>query len=147
MADISNEQIIAALDQTSISDLAQPVVLENDGEPMAVVMGYATYQDLLLRVQRLSVTEARRKARKAVFGDLVGCPLSCGDPIWVPKPTPLWRVPFRHFDGTLMIIVDVDAISGQVSLTEEARVGLLEDVQKYAKALDASSHARSMNDR
>jgi hypothetical protein len=72
--------------------------------------------------------EARRAADRAVFGDLVGCALSSGEPIWAATPKPQWRVPYRFFDGTLLAIVEVDAQTGAVSLTDEARSNLLAQV-------------------
>jgi len=38
--------------------------------------------------QGLSAAEARRAADRAVFGDLVGCALSSGEPLWVSTPEP-----------------------------------------------------------
>lgn len=121
--------------------LETPVVLEQDGQPRAVLMSlkdYQRYQALLARQEYISAREARRAANRAVFDDLVGCPLSCGEPIWAPQPQPHWRVPYRLFDGTLMAVVEVDAYTGAVSLTEQERMDLLDRVRQAVTA-DAPS--------
>lgn len=123
-------------------DLSHPVVLEQDGEPMAVLMSvenYERYQRLLAKQEQISAGEARRAADQALFGDLVGCALSSDDPIWAPKPEPHWRVPYRLFDGTLVTIVTVDAHTGAVSLTEEERAELLEQVESLVAEANAAT--------
>ena len=114
-------------------NLDEPVILEHNGEAKAVLMSiedYRRYQTLLGQQEYISARQARRAANQAVFGDLVGCPLSCGDPIWIPQPEPCWRVPYRLFDGTLMSIIDVDAYTGVVSLTKQDQLALLERVRQ-----------------
>jgi len=91
------------------------------------------------RHQRISALEARRAADRAVFGDLVGCALSSGDPVWVPAPEPHWRVPYRGFDGTLLAVVDVDARTQAVSLTGEERAVLLKQVERLVVTGDVSA--------
>lgn len=116
-----------------VDKLGEPVVLEQDGQPKAVLMSiedYRQYQALLSQREFISLREARRAANRAVFGELVGCPLSCGEPLLVPQPSPHWQIPYRLFDGTLMITVEVDAHSGTVSLTEQERADLLERVRQ-----------------
>jgi hypothetical protein len=73
--------------------------------------------------------EARRAADRAVFGELGGCALSSGDPIWSPTSEPHWRTPYRLFDGTLLAVVKVDAHAQTVLLTEEERTALLKQVE------------------
>lgn len=86
--------------------------------------------------RQVSPLEARRAADRAVFGDLVGCALSSGEPAWVPDPTPHWRVPYRSFDGALLTEVEVDAYTRAVSLTNEERAALLEQVERLTTAHD-----------
>ena len=74
-----------------------------------------------------------------MFGDLVGCALSSGDPVWVSTPEPHWRVPYKSFDGTLLTVVDVDARTQAVSLTDEERATLLEQVERLAMTGDVSA--------
>lgn len=108
---------------------------------MAVLMSieeYERYQALLGQHHRISALEARRAADRAVFGDLVGCALSSGDPVWEPSPEPHWRVPYRSFDGTLLAVVEVDAHTQAVSLTDEERATLLQRVESLATTGDAS---------
>jgi len=117
----------------SVTDLSRPIILERDGQPVAVLISieeYERYQALLEEQQRIFTLKARRAADRAVFGDLVGCALSSGDPVWVPTPKPHWRVPYRSFDGTLLTIVDVDAHTLTASLTDEERAALLEQVER-----------------
>lgn len=114
------------------ADLSRPVVLERDGQPMAVLMSieeYEYYQTLLAQEEQLSATEARRAADRVVFGELVGCALSSGEPVWSIASKPHWRVPYRHFNGMLLKIVEVDARTGKVALAEEERTNLLEQVE------------------
>jgi hypothetical protein len=79
--------------------------------------------------QKISALQARRAADRAVFGELVGCALSSGDPIWSPGPEPCWRVPYRLLDGTLLTEVQVNAHTQAVLLTEQEREALLEQVE------------------
>ena len=57
----------------------------------------------------------------------------------MPTPKPHWRIPYRFFDGTLVAIVNVDAHTAVVSLTEEERTALLEKTERLAAAADVSS--------
>lgn len=107
-----------------VTDLSRPMILERNGQPVAALVSieeYEHYQTLLKEYQSASALEARRAADRAIFGDLVGCALSSGDPEWVTDPKPHWRVPYRSFDGTLIATVDVDAHTWIVSLTDEKR--------------------------
>lgn len=83
--------------------------------------------------------EARRVADHAVFGDLVGCALSSGDAVWVPTPEPHWRVPYRSFDGRLLAVVEVDAHTHTVSLTDEERAALLERIERLTALNDVAA--------
>lgn len=110
-----------------------PLILEHDGEALAVLMSmqdFERYQVLLHADNFISAGMARRAANRAVFGDLVGCPLSCGEPTWIPEPTPVWRVPYRLFDGTLMGVVEIDARTGEAHFTDQDRTQLLEKIQQ-----------------
>ena len=100
---------------------------------------YKRYQALLRQYESVSALEARRTADRAVFGDLVGCALSSGDPEWGPSPEPHWRVPYRSFNGTLMAEVVVDARTQEVSLTDEERAALLQQVERLATAGNVSA--------
>ena len=116
-----------------VTDLSCPMILERDGEPVAALISieeYKHYQTLLREHQSTSALEARRAADRAVFGDLVGCALSSGEPEWVSDPEPHWRVPYRSFDGTLIATVEVDAHTWVVSLTSEERAEILEQVER-----------------
>ena len=84
--------------------------------------------------QWLSAAEVRRAADRAVFGDLVGCALSSGDPLWLSTPEPHWSIPYRSFDGTVLIAVDVDARTGAVALTDEERVALMDRIERLVTA-------------
>jgi PHD/YefM family antitoxin component YafN of YafNO toxin-antitoxin module len=126
----------------SVVNLGSPIILERDGQPMAVLMSiqeYERYQSLLEQHQKVSAHEARRAADRAVFGDLVGCALSSGDPVWTPTPEPRWRIPYRLFDGTLLAVVEVDARTQAVLLTEERRTALLEQVERSVMTKDVSA--------
>ncbi len=128
----------------ALGDLSQPVVLQQDGNPVAVLISienYERYQQLVEDKQPVSARAAMRAANRAVFGDLVGCPLSCGDPIWTPKPTPHWRIPYRLFDGTLMQIVEVDATSGEAIFSAQERDALLDKVKQHATSPHVSATA------
>ncbi len=114
------------------TDLAEPILLQEAGTAIAAVISiedYAHYQTLRAQDQRISATEARRAANRALFQDLVGCALSVGDPLWVPEPTPHWRVPYRLFTGEIAALIHVDAESGQVVLDPETRKSILEKVK------------------
>jgi len=109
-----------------------PLVLKQNGKAVAVLMSiqeFERYQAMLHTAIPISASMARRVANRAVFGDLVGCPLSCDEPVWVPDPDPQWRIPYRLLDGTLMWIVMVDAKTGEVQFTNEDRIQLLEQIQ------------------
>jgi hypothetical protein len=123
-----------------LDKLESPVILEQNGQPRTVLISvkdYQRYQALLAQQEYVSAHEARQAANRAVFGDLVGCPFRCGEPVWAAEPEPHWRVPYRLFNGTLMTIVEVDAFTGIVSLTEEERTDLWKRVRQAVTA-DAS---------
>jgi PHD/YefM family antitoxin component YafN of YafNO toxin-antitoxin module len=120
---------------TLLADLSQPVVLERAGQPVAVLLSveeYKQYQILLAEKQHLTAEQARRAADRVVFGDLVGCALSSGEPVWSPEPKAHWRVPYRFFDGTLLAMIEVDAVTAVVSLTKKERTALLKKVESLA---------------
>ncbi|HKZ82934.1 MAG TPA: hypothetical protein VJ793_04680 [Anaerolineae bacterium] len=124
------------------ADLRQPIILERDGRPVAALISiedYEHYQALLKEREILSAREARRAADRAVFGDLVGCALSSGDPVWIDGPEPHWRVPYRSFDGALLAEIDVHPTTLSVSLTETQRAALLEKVERWATAGNVSA--------
>ena len=123
----------------SVVDLNRPIILERGGQPVAALIGIEEYEcyQTLKKHQGTSALEARRAADRAVFGDLVGCALSSGDPTWTPVPEPHWRVPYRGFDGMLLTTVEVDARTGAVSLTDEECAALLERVEQLATTGDA----------
>ena len=117
---------------TITTDLAEPILLQEAGTAIAAVMSmedYAHYQALRTQEERISATAARRAANRALFQDLVGCALSVGEPLWVPEPTPHWRVPYRLFTGEIVALIQVDAESGQVALDAETRNGILQKVK------------------
>ena len=119
-----------------------PLVLKQNGKAVAVLMSiqeFERYQTMLHADIPISASKARRVANRAVFGDLVGCPLSCDEPVWIPDPTPQWRIPYRLFDGTLMQLVTVDAQTGDVQFTNEDRIQLLEQIQHRMAHLDVAS--------
>lgn len=115
-----------------VDDLTQPIILEQDGEPVAVLMSLSEYETILAARQPVSAVQARRAADKVVLQELVGCALSSGEPLFAPTPPPHWRVPYRYVDGTLLAIVPVDARSGLVSFTGEERDALLAQVEQLA---------------
>ena len=124
------------------ADLSQPIILERDGQPVAALISiedYERYQALLKEREIFSARAARRAADRAVFGDLVGCALSSGDPIWIGDPEPRWRIPYRSFSGTLLAEIDVDARTLAVSLTDAQRTSLLERVEQLVTAGDVSA--------
>jgi PHD/YefM family antitoxin component YafN of YafNO toxin-antitoxin module len=125
-----------------VADLSRPIILQRDGRPVAAVISieeYERYQAALREQREISASEARRVADRAVFGDLVGCALSSGDPTWVPVPEPHWRVPYRSFDGKLLAVVEVSARTQAVSLTDKERAALLEQVERLATAGNVSA--------
>lgn len=125
----------------SVTDLSQPIILERDGQPVAALISieeYERYQALLKKRQTELALEARRAADRVVFGDLVGCALSSGNPVWMPDPEPHWRVPYRLFDGDLLMTVHVDAHTLAVSFTDEERAALLDQLEQLATEHDVS---------
>ena len=127
------------IDPSEITELTQPLILEEQGEPLVVVLSYEVYQRLSRQHPPLSSREAQGIANRAVFGDLVGCAISSDEPIWVPAPVPHWRVPYRHWNGKLLTIIEVDAETGDTNLTAEARQKLLDEVQTQTAIDDAAS--------
>lgn len=126
----------------SVADLDRPVILERDGEPMAVLISieeYERYRALMAERQAVTAEEARGAADRAVFGDLVGCAVASGIPEWVSTPEPHWRVPYRTFGGRLLKTVDVDARTATVSLTVEERGELLERVERLVANANGST--------
>jgi hypothetical protein len=87
----------------------------------------------------LSATEARRAADRAVFGDLVGCALSSGEPVWAQEPHPHWRIPYHLFDGRLLTTVRVDARTATVLLTAEERANLLYQLENLLTATNVTA--------
>ncbi len=117
-----------------MENLSQPIILERDGEPVAVLMSLAEYETMIAAGQSLSAVQARRAADKVVLQDLVGCALSSGEPLFSPLPAPHWRVPYRYVDGSLVAIVPVDIQSGHVSFTAQERDALLVQVEQLTEA-------------
>jgi PHD/YefM family antitoxin component YafN of YafNO toxin-antitoxin module len=117
-----------------IDDLTQPIILAQDGEPVAVLMSLGEYETLITAGQMLTAVQARRAADKVVLQDLVGCALSSNEPLFAPLPRPHWRVPYRYVDRILLAIVPVDAQSGLVSFTAAERDALLTQVERPAAA-------------
>lgn len=114
---------------TITADLAEPIVLEEAGAPIAAVISieaYEQYQAMRRQEPRISATEARRAANRALFQDLVGCALSVGEPVWVPEPTPHWRVPYRLFNGEIAALIHVSAETGRVTLDSATRQAVIE---------------------
>jgi hypothetical protein len=121
------------------TDIEQPMLVEKDGQPCAVLMSipeFDRYQALLANTQFLSAIEARRATDHVVFGDLVGCALSSDEPLWSPEPQPHWRVPYRLFDGRVLAISHVDAQTGAVVLSHDERNALLDKLE----ALMSTTH-------
>lgn len=82
----------------------------------------------------IASTVARRAANRVVFGDLAGLSLSVGIPKFIDQPSPVWRVPFKSFDGVILVEVDVDAKTGEVNFSTSEREALLDRVEDhYAK--------------
>jgi hypothetical protein len=103
---------IATLSPDWLDDLTKPLIQERDRQPRAIVIilkDYQTHQLLLEQRNYVSIREARRAASRAFLGDLVGCQVSCGEPVWVSAPQSLWQGPFRFFDGTPLTVIEVDA--------------------------------------
>ena len=121
------------------TELDRPLILQRDGEDVAVLLSMAQYQALQSKQELLTASEARRAANKAVFQDLVGCALSSGEPVWAPQPQPHWRIPYRFPNGPVLKIVSVDAHTGEVALTESERDMLLQEVGKLASKNAAST--------
>ena len=125
-----------AIYSAPMADLSHPIILQRDGKPVAALISIEDYErfQAALRAQQkqLSATEARRLANHAVFGDLVGCALSSGEPEWAATPEPHWSVPYRSFDGTLLAVVEVNVQSQAVLLTDEQRAALLDKVANLA---------------
>lgn len=121
--------------KTATTSLEQPVILERDGEPVAVLMSvaeYNRYQAILQSQEQLSAVAARRAADKALFQNLVGCALSSDEPVLAASPRPHWRVSYRFLDGTLVAIIEVNAHTGTVALTNIERDKILSHVEKLA---------------
>lgn len=128
----------------ALGDLSQPVVLQHNDHPVGVLISienYEQYQQFIKAKEPISAREAMRAANRIVFGDLVGCPLSCGDPILAPKPEPRWRIPYRLFDGTLMRLIEVDAFSSEVLLSTQERDALLNKVKQSITSSHVSTAA------
>jgi len=85
-------------------------------------------------VDYLDVGLCRQAALAGAYDDLVGCALSSGDPLWLPTPEPHWRIPYRSFDGTVLIVVDVDARTGAIALTNEERAALMDRIERLITA-------------
>jgi hypothetical protein len=137
MNESNRSQPVVPPGSTLLADLSQPVVLEREGQPIAVLLSFEAYQQYQAFLQQrgqISAQEASRAADRAVFGDLVGCALSSGEPVWAPSPQPHWRIPYRTFDGVVLTIVSVDAYTAAVWLTETERAHLLEQVEQLALA-------------
>jgi hypothetical protein len=111
----------------SATDLREPLILEQDGRPFAVLMSYTDYERF--QYQPISAREASRAADRFVLRDLVGCALTTGEPVFAAAPDPHWRVPYRYLGGELLAIVRVDALNATVTMTEEEREMLLEQVE------------------
>lgn len=119
-------------------DLTEPILLEEAGKSVAAVISieeYERYQVFRNEHHNVSATEARRSANQALFGDLVGCALSVDEPLWVPEPTPHWRIPYRSFTGEIVAIISVDAKTGQADLGAETREKILQKVQSLAASI------------
>jgi PHD/YefM family antitoxin component YafN of YafNO toxin-antitoxin module len=123
--------------QTITTSLEHPVILEQDGKQIAVLISPAEYnqwQATLQMQEQLTAAAARRAADKALFQDLAGCALSSGEPVYVPTPPPRWRVPYRFLpDGGLAAIIEVDARSGTAALTETERRRILSQLEEHTR--------------
>lgn len=80
----------------------------------------------------ISAHTAQKLADKALLGDLVGCALSSQEPLFTPSPTPYWYIPYHYLGEELMTMIRVDANTGVVSLTNEERQAILENVEERA---------------
>ncbi|MEW5989280.1 MAG: type II toxin-antitoxin system Phd/YefM family antitoxin [Chloroflexota bacterium] len=129
MSEFNPVREAVATDAALTADISHPIILERGGQPVAVLMSVEEYRAMIAGQKQLSAFEARQAADHAMFGDLVGCALSSGDPIWSPLPEPHWRVPYRSFGGDLLAIVKVNAHTAAVSLTDEQRTVLLNKVE------------------
>lgn len=120
---------------TSIENLDDPIFLERDGQPVAVLMSmkeYTRFQTIADAKTQLSAIAARRAADKALLRDFVGTALTSNAPLFVDAPSACWRVPYRFLDGTLVAIIEVDAYTGKVDLTVSDRDEILTQVEKLA---------------
>ncbi|MCK6623651.1 MAG: hypothetical protein DPW09_30890 [Anaerolineae bacterium] len=106
---------------------------------MIILKDYQTHQLLLEQRNYVSIREARRAASRAFLGDLVGCQVSCGEPVWVSAPQSLWQGPFRFFDGTPLTVIEVDARTRRAWLTEAKRDALLNQVERHFISGDAQT--------
>ena len=77
----------------------------------------------------ISALAAQQAADQALCGDLVDCPFQSDKPMLIPEPVPRWRIPFRTPDGTLLTIIEVEATTGAVWLSEEKRKALFEQIE------------------
>ena len=128
-----NSVDVTTLDATLVKGLTDPIVLEQQGQPIAVLISladYEIYQTLRKQQPHISKDEARCLANQVVFDDLVGCALSSGQPTWQMMPTPRWQIPYHTFNGHLLKMIDVDAVTGEVFLTTEERSHLLNAVER-----------------
>jgi hypothetical protein len=73
--------------------------------------------------QQLTAEQVHQAADQVVFGDLVGCALSSGEPVWSLKPKAHWCV---------VTMIEVDAKTLAVSLSTKERVALLKKVAAWA---------------
>ena len=122
-------------------DITQPVFLQESGRTVAVIISiddYTRYQALLHTTNSISAADARRLANQAVFGELVGLALSSGEPLWAESPLPVWRIPYRLFDGRLVKMIEVDAKSGKVLLSAAQRTQMLKQVQEWVATTDGT---------
>lgn len=120
--------------QVAHANLEQPVIVEEEGKPVAVLLSMAEYEQyqMLRQTQHfLSATAARRAADRALFQDLVGLAVHSEEPIWSPPPHAQWRVPYRIINGPLLTLIAVDARTGEVALTEEQRSQFLTQVAAH----------------
>ncbi|MCP4362164.1 MAG: type II toxin-antitoxin system Phd/YefM family antitoxin [Chloroflexi bacterium] len=134
---MSNKIKEGTVNKTATTDLEQPVILERKGEAVAVLMSvaeYDRYQIVLQSQEQLSAAAARRAADKAIFQDLVGCALSSGEPMFAAAPHPHWRVPYRFLgDNALVAIIEVNAQTGAVVLTNAERDQILAQVEQLTR--------------